>query len=96
MIGLIVHLPVAEGKQAEFEDVAKGLMAKVKANEPGCLVYSLFKVKGSETDYYFQEQYVDRAALDAHGKTPYFQEAFPKLGACLAGKPEMKLMDAIE
>lgn len=96
MIGLVVHLSVADGKQSEFEAVARELMAQVKANEPGCLVYSLFKKAGSETEYYFQEQYASQEALDAHGKTPYFQAAFPKLGACLAGKPEMIMMHAVE
>lgn len=96
MIGLVVNLTVADGKQDEFETIARGLMAQVKANEPGCLVYNLFRKAGSETDYCFQEQYVSQEALDAHGKTPYFQEAFPKLGACLSGKPEMIMMTAVE
>lgn len=96
MIGVVVNLKVADGKQAEFEAAAKDLIAQVKANEPGCLVYDLFKKKGSETDYVFQEQYRDQEALDAHGKTAYFQAAMPKLGACMAGAPEMTFMDSVE
>lgn len=96
MIGIFVHLSIADGKQAEFEKVATELMAKVKANEPGCLTYQLYKKKGSEIDYYFMEQYTDQAALDAHGKTEYFQAAQPALGACLAGRPTMTLMDSVE
>ena len=96
MIGIFVHLEIQDGKQAEFEAVAKDLMAKVKANEPGCLTYQLYKKKGSETDYYFMEQYTDQAALDAHGKTEYFKAAQPGLGACLAGRPTMTLMDSVD
>ena len=96
MIGLVVQLQIQDGKQAEFEAVGKDLMAKVKANEPGVLIYDLCKKKGSETEYYFMEQYVDQAALDAHGKTEYFLAAQPKLGACLAGRPTMTVLDSVE
>ena len=96
MLGVLAHMTVADGKQDEFESIAKDLMAKVKANEPGCLIYNLCKKQGSETEYTFMEQYTDMAALDAHGKTEYFQAASPKLGACLAGKPEIVLMNAVE
>lgn len=96
MIGIFVHLSVQDGKQAEFEKVATELMSKVKANEPGCLTYQLYKKKGSETDYYFMEQYANQEALDAHGKTEYFQAAQPGLGACLAGRPTLTVMDAVE
>ncbi|MGB2074493.1 MAG: putative quinol monooxygenase, partial [Henriciella sp.] len=47
MIGIVAELEIRDGKQAEFEGVAKDLMAKVKANEPGCLTYQLYKKKGS-------------------------------------------------
>ena len=70
-------------------------MAKVKANEPGCLMYDLYKTKGSETEYCFMEQYRDADALKAHGQTDYFQAAQPALGACLAGAPVITVMDGI-
>ena len=35
MIGVIATLEIQDGKQEDFESVAKDLMAKVKANEPG-------------------------------------------------------------
>ena len=35
MIGVVATLEIQDGKQGEFESVAKDLMAKVKANEPG-------------------------------------------------------------
>ena len=37
MIGVIAKLTIQDGKEDQFEQVAKDLMAKVKANEPGCL-----------------------------------------------------------
>jgi len=95
-IGLIATLPVKEDKAEEFEALLRDLMAKVKANEPGCLVYDMFKLKGEAATYVMMEQYASQADLDAHGKTPYFQEAFGKLGGMMSGAPDMKFMDKID
>jgi quinol monooxygenase YgiN len=96
MIGVVAKLKIAPDKTAEFEQVAKDLMAKVKANEPGCLTYQLYKSKKEADTYIFMEQYANQAALDAHGKTEYFRAAGPKLGPCLAGAPEIQYFDIVE
>ena len=96
MIGVVATLEIQDGKQAEFEGVAKDLMAKVKANEPGCLTYQLYKAKGSETTYVFLEQYASAEALAEHGKSEHFVAAQPGLGACLAGAPKIEMLDIVE
>lgn len=96
MIGVVVTLEIQDGKQNEFETVFKDLMAKVKANEPGCIWYQLFKSKTSATTYTVMEQYASEEALASHGKTDYFLAAQPKLGACLAGAPTIVPMDIVE
>ena len=96
MIGVVATLEIQDGKQAEFEAVAKDLMAQVKANEPGCTLYQLFKAKGSDTTYIFMEQYSSKEALESHGKTEYFVAAGPKLGPCLAGAPKIEMFDIVE
>lgn len=96
MIGVVAKLNVQDGKQADFEAAAKDLMAKVKANEPGCLTYQLYKTKGSDTEYIFMEQYASGDDLKAHGQTEYFKAAGPSLGACLAGAPDVQYYDIVE
>ncbi len=96
MIGVVAKLTIQDGKQAEFEQVARDLMAKVKANEPGCLTYQLYKTKGSATEYIFMEQYASQDALKSHGQTEYFKAAGPKLGAVLGAKPEIAYYDIVE
>ena len=96
MIGVVATLKIAEGKEAEFEQVAKDLMAKVKANEPGTLTYQLYKSKKDANTYIFMEQYANEEALKAHGQTEYFKAAGPKLGPCLAGAPEIQYFDIVE
>ena len=96
MIGVVAKLKIADGKNEEFEQVGKDLMAKVKANEPGCLTYQLYKSKSDAQSYIFMEQYASEDALTSHGQTEYFKAAGPKLGACLAGKPEIEYFDIVE
>ena len=95
MIGLVVTLEVQDGKQADFEAIFKDLIAKVHANETGCIWYQLFKSKTSATTYTVLEQYASAEALDAHGKTDYFLAAQAGLGACLGGAPKIEMLDLV-
>lgn len=96
MIGVTAKLTIAPGKEAAFEEAAKALVANVNANEPGCLMYELYKSPKEQSVYIFLEKYTDQAALDAHGKTEYFLAAQAPLGACLAGAPDIQLYEAVE
>lgn len=96
MIGVVAKLKIADGKEAEFEAIAKDLMAQVKANEPGCLTYQLYKSDKDANTYIFMEQYSSQDALKAHGQTEYFKAAGPKMGPCLAGAPEIEYYGIVE
>ena len=96
MIGVVAKLTIQPGKEAEFEQVGKDLMAKVKANEPGCLTYQLYKSKKDPRVYIFMEQYASEEALKSHGQTEYFKAAGPSLGACLAGAPDVQYFGIVE
>lgn len=93
-IGIVATLKIKAGHEAEFEAIAKDLAAAVKANEPGCLQYDLFKSKQPST-YVFMERYADGAALAAHGKTPHYTAAGPKLGAVLDGRPTIEILEKV-
>lgn len=95
-VGIVAKLTIQEGKNEEFESVFKEMTAEVKATEPGNNYYDLHKSRASDTTYYVLEQYVDQAALDAHGKSDRFREISAKLGGCMAGRPDIQIMDAVE
>ncbi|MGX1196843.1 quinol monooxygenase YgiN [Parvibaculum indicum] len=96
VIGILATMKVQPGKESEFESVFSDLAKKVKANEKGCLQYDLFRSKSEPTTFYIYEQYASQADLEAHGKSEYFQAAFPALGATLAGKPDLQFLDKVE
>ncbi|MBB5889332.1 putative quinol monooxygenase [Kutzneria kofuensis] len=64
-IYLRVEVTPHDGKQAEFEEIAKALVAQA-ADEPGTLTYRVFS--GVPGSYTFIEEYVDAAASAEHGK----------------------------
>ena len=71
---------IFEIKPAHVEDF-KALALKHAANslkEEGCLAFDVFAGQGAQTRFYFHERYTDQAAVDIHGKTPYFADFIEK------------------
>ena len=94
-VGIVAHLKVKEGSQADFESAFLELQAAVKKNEPGALQYEVFKSKTDPTMYVVMEQYKSEADLAAHRTTPHMAAAGPKLGAVLDGRPAIELLDKL-
>ena len=94
-IGVVVTLKVAEGKGAACEAAFAELTAQVRANEPGNKLYQLFKSKAEANTYVVMEIYDDQAAMDAHNTTAYFLAAMPKIGATMAGPPDLRFFDSV-
>jgi len=95
MIGVVATLKVQDGKGSEFEAVFLELAAKVKANEPGNLAYQLTKSRAEPNTYKVLELYKNQDALTAHGGTDYFKDLGRKMGAFMAGRPEVEYLDAV-
>ena len=95
MIGVIATLRVQDGKAEEFERMFADLGTKVRANEPGNMVYQLCRSRTEPHTYKVLEIYRDDAALKAHGSSEHFKAAGPALGAILAGRPEVEYFDTI-
>jgi len=94
-VGIVAHLKVKDGKQAEFESAFLELQAAVKKNEPGALQYEVFKSKSDPTMYVVMEQYKSDEDLAAHRTTPHMAAAGPKLGAVLDGRPQVEILGKV-
>ena len=95
MLGVVATLKIKSGTEREFEAVAKELVAKVNANEPGCKLYVLHHGEAAGT-YVFMERYVDQAAVDAHRATDYFKALGRKMGEYMEGRPEVLRLREVE
>jgi quinol monooxygenase YgiN len=89
MLAVFVTIKLKPGTEAEFEAVAKQLVAKVNANEPGCKLYQLSRSDKPDT-FYFMERYVDQAAVDAHRASEHYKTLGRQMGAFLDGAPEIQ------
>jgi len=94
MIAILATMRVLDGKGEAFEAVFNGLAAKVRANEPGCLLYQLTRSRKEPNTYKIMELYKDQAALDQHAGSEYFKAGFPEMRATLDGKADIELLDA--
>jgi len=94
-IGVTAKLQVQAGKNQEFEAIFKQLTAAVNANEAGCLLYALHQSREDKQTYIVLEQYADDAALQAHGKTDHYRNFGKELAGCMAGAPQIELMDSV-
>ena len=94
-IGVTAKLQVQAGKNQEFEAIFKQLTAAVHANEEGWLFYALHQSREDKQSYIVLEQYADEAALQAHGKTDHYRNFGKELASCMAGAPQIELMDSI-
>ena len=95
MIAIVATLRVVEGKNADFEKVFGGLSDKVRANEPGCLLYQLSKSRKDASTYKVLEIYKDQAAVDHHSGTDYFKADFGEMRALLDGRADVELLDTV-
>lgn len=93
-VGIVATLKIKSGQEGEFETIFRDLMAAVKKNEPGCVMYELFKSKQAST-YVVMEQYANAEALAAHSKTAHYMAAGPRLGAVLDGRPQIDILEKI-
>ncbi|MDP3738303.1 MAG: putative quinol monooxygenase [Hyphomonadaceae bacterium] len=95
MIGAVAELTIKEGSQAEFEKLALEMEAAVNANEPGIILYKLFKVKDASNKYIFMEQYKDASAVEAHRAAEHFRRIGKLMGPHMDGPPTITRMDKV-
>ncbi len=95
MIGIIAKLPIKEGMEDDFIAAFKELKIGV-AQDKGALAYSLNKVKDDPNTFYIVERYEDQEAVKLHGSTDHFKAFGAKLPPCLAGRPEIIMLEEID
>ena len=70
------------------------MMEHVKTEE-GTVLYTLNRTKDDPNTLIFMERYNDQAGLDAHSGSDEFKAFNKKIGGCVAGRPEITMMEEI-
>ncbi|MHB8376114.1 MAG: putative quinol monooxygenase [Dehalococcoidia bacterium] len=96
MIAVIAKLTVHAGKEDEFKAAGAEMVAAVRQHEAGrTLQYTLAQSQKVANEFYFIEAYADADAMGEHGKTPHMAAFGAKIGALLAGRPEIIRLDPV-
>jgi quinol monooxygenase YgiN len=83
---LVVKMLAQEGNEDEAAATMRQL-AEATRKEPGCELYIPTQDPENPRSFLFYEQYVDKAAFEAHGASPHFQElAVGKLFGLMEGE----------
>jgi quinol monooxygenase YgiN len=84
-------------KPGSADDLRMQLLpfAQGARTEPGCLRYTLLEIQGDPGHFMTYEVWTNRAALDAHMKTPALTALGPKLSAMLAKPFTQLFLDAL-
>jgi len=98
MLGIVATIKVKPGMEQAFEAVARELVAKVNASEPGCRLYALYRRDdaGETPTYVFMERYADQAAVEAHRATEHFKTLGRKMGEFMDGRAEVMRLREVE
>lgn len=91
---ILVKMKVKPEKESEFRAIMVKLAATVKANEPGCLYYDLFKAPG-ENAYWLLEGYVNAEARRHHEQTEYTHAVVKDFFSCLQGRPSVEKLEHV-
>jgi quinol monooxygenase YgiN len=77
----VILTAMVKAKAGEEAAVKEALMSLVgpTRKEPGCLCYNLHQSRTDPTQFMFYEQWANKDAFDAHGKTPHMKALGGKL-----------------
>lgn len=97
MISVVATLKVNEGREQDFIDAAKEMIAAVAKNEAGrTLMYTLQQAQDDPTTFVFYEQYADAEAIAAHGKTEHMAAFGGRLRGVTAGRPQVQRFEIVD
>ena len=96
MLGVVATLRVKPGMEKEFEAVARELVAKVNANEPGCKLYALHHSRDAATPTSSWSATSTRPPSTPIARTDYFKALGRKMGEYMDGRAEVVRLREVE
>ena len=63
-----------EGKESDTLEAVREMVAAVKANEPGCRLYTVSRGQVDGSELYCSEIYADEGAFEDHGRSDHMRE----------------------
>lgn len=89
IVHVVARLTAAPGMGEQLRRVLLALVPPTRA-EPGCLRYDLLQSESDPEAFVFLEQWASAGDLDAHLKTPHFQQAAQALEGKVTAPPDIR------
>jgi quinol monooxygenase YgiN len=70
LFALVVRFDLHPGRSAAFDLLMARTVPRIRADEPGTLVYVCCRIDGAPDARLFMEVYADRNAFERHERTP--------------------------
>ena len=83
MITVLSRFEMQKGKEDMALQAVNRMGEAVKAEEPGCLVFSVTRGQVNHQEIYIYEVYRDKEAFELHRKTPHQRELQAAFDDCL-------------
>ncbi len=80
MIAFVARVRIVPGREEAALARAGEMVQAVRDKEPGALVYMAYRSHNDLGELVFFELYTDKAAREAHDKTPHFAELLEDFG----------------
>ena len=91
---LIVKVKAVPGKEERLKEVLTAMLEPTR-KEPGCIAYQLYSTENTDT-FFFYELWESAAHLDAHGKTPHYQQLLKdRVGLVAEGGENTRLQEVL-
>lgn len=94
----ITVVALMKAQADKVDEVKKALLecAMPTRQEEGNINYDLHQSLSDPTDFMMHENWANKEALDAHGKTPHMATLFGAIGDKLADKPKIMLFSEVK
>ncbi len=92
---VIAHWQMPAESRAAVLALVGDLVARSLA-EPGCVGYEIFHSVDGPTQLVLVERYVDRAALEAHTRSPHYQDLVAERIRPLLADRQVYILEAVD
>ena len=96
MIGIVATLVAKDGREAEFEAAFLHMVAAVKANEAGNVMYRLARSRDEPRTYKVLEIYADEAAVETHRTSEHYKAGGRALRDLVDAPPRIEMLDTVD
>jgi quinol monooxygenase YgiN len=96
MILIVAKVKIRPEKVEEFENFMRAFEAKVRANEPDCILYRMARSRTAPNTYTNVEYFRDQAALDLHTSADYFVAGNAVTASWYDGTPSAEVFDTLD